>query len=249
MVDVIIAWAKKYKKHVMFLKLDFEKAFYSLSWSILFSVLEQMGFSSKWRTCIYFCLDSAFALVLVNGSPIKEFNIQREFEVSTLIPQGCNSSFIARVPKVDDPLVVGDFRPISLIGKIIAKILANRLSRVVSSVVGDVQMAYIKGRQLIDGPLMVDVIIAWAKKYKKHVMFLKLDFEKAFYSLSWSILFSVLEQMGFSSKWRTCIYFCLDSAFALVLVNGSPIKEFNIQRGLRKGDPLSLFCLFWQLKL
>nr|GFB03631.1 reverse transcriptase domain, reverse transcriptase zinc-binding domain protein [Tanacetum cinerariifolium] len=117
-----------------------------------------------------------------------------------------------------------------LIGKIIAKILANRLSRVVSSVVGDVQMAYIKGRQLIDGPLMVDVIIAWAKKYKKRVMFLKLDFENAFDSLSWSILFSVLEQMGFSSKWRTCIHFCLDSAFALVLVIRSPIKEFNIQR-------------------
>nr|GEV11902.1 hypothetical protein [Tanacetum cinerariifolium] len=156
-----------------------------------------------------------------------------EFEVSTLIPRGCNSSFIALVPKVDNPLVVGDFRPISLIGsqyKIIAKILANRLSRVVSLVVGDVQMAYIKGHQIIDGPLMVDEIIAWAKKYKKRVMFLKLDFEKAFDSLSWSFLFSVLVQMGFGSKWRTWIHSFLDLAFALVLVNGSLTKEFKIQR-------------------
>ncbi|GJV37784.1 RNA-directed DNA polymerase, eukaryota, reverse transcriptase zinc-binding domain protein [Tanacetum coccineum] len=168
----------------------------------------------------------------------------RHIEVSGLIPRGCNSSFITLVPKVDDPLVVGEFRPISLIGcqyKIISKILANRLSQVVSSEVSDVQMAYIKNRQIIDGPLMVDEIIAWAKKHKGRLMFLKVDFEKAFDLLRWSFLFSVLEQMGFSSKWRNWIHSCLKSAFASVLANGSPTNEFKIEKGLRQGDPLSPF--------
>nr|GFA71353.1 hypothetical protein [Tanacetum cinerariifolium] len=51
-------------------------------------------------------------------------------------------------PVVEDPLVIYEFRPISLIEsqyKIISKILANFLSLVVSLVVSDVQMAYIKG--------------------------------------------------------------------------------------------------------
>ncbi|GJZ85653.1 putative RNA-directed DNA polymerase [Tanacetum coccineum] len=131
----------------------------------------------------------------------------KEFDNTAYIPRGCNSSFITLIPKIDDPLTIGEFRPISLIGcqyKIIAKILANRLSLFIPSVIGEVQMAYIKGRQIIDGPLIVDEIISWAKKYKKHLMFLK-------------------------------------SAFASVLINGSPTKEFKVEKGLRQGDLLSPF--------
>ncbi|GJW45032.1 putative RNA-directed DNA polymerase, eukaryota, reverse transcriptase zinc-binding domain protein [Tanacetum coccineum] len=62
-------------------------------------------------------------------------------------------------------------------------------------------MAFIKGRQIVDGPLIVNEIIAWAKKHKKRLMFLKVDFEKAFDSLSWPFLFSIMEQVGFSREW------------------------------------------------
>ena len=75
----------------------------------------------------------------------------KRFEIEGFLPRGCNSSFIALVPKCEGPLHIKDFRPISLIGcqyKVIAKLLANRLLQVVS----DVQTAYIKGRQIIDGP-------------------------------------------------------------------------------------------------
>ncbi|GJS38442.1 hypothetical protein Tco_0563485 [Tanacetum coccineum] len=57
------------------------------------------------------------------------------------IPKGCNSSFIALIPKIPDANMVKDFRPISLIGslyKIIAKILANRLVGVLGDIVNEV---------------------------------------------------------------------------------------------------------------
>ncbi|GJY25068.1 RNA-directed DNA polymerase, eukaryota, reverse transcriptase zinc-binding domain protein [Tanacetum coccineum] len=72
-------------------------------------------------------------------------------------------------------------------------------------------------------------------------MLFKVDFKKAFDSLSWNFLLSILEQMGFSAKWRNWIYSLLNSAFASVLVNKSPTNEFKLERGLRQGDPHSPF--------
>ncbi|GJY66956.1 putative RNA-directed DNA polymerase [Tanacetum coccineum] len=119
----------------------------------------------------------------------------REFEMTSFLLRGCNSYFIALVPKVEDPLIINDFRPISLIGrqyKILANILANRLAMVIPSVVSEAQTAFIKGRQIINGSLMVDEIISWAKVYKKKIFLLKVDFEKSFDTLSWSFLDSIM---------------------------------------------------------
>nr|GEY47068.1 RNA-directed DNA polymerase, eukaryota, reverse transcriptase zinc-binding domain protein [Tanacetum cinerariifolium] len=75
------------------------------------------------------------------------------------IPNGCNSYFIALIPKVPDANLVKDFRPISLIGsmyKIIAKILANRLVGVLRDIVNEVQSVFITERQILDGPFILN---------------------------------------------------------------------------------------------
>ncbi|GJU86306.1 RNA-directed DNA polymerase, eukaryota, reverse transcriptase zinc-binding domain protein [Tanacetum coccineum] len=164
-------------------------------------------------------------------------NYVNDFHGLPHIPRGCNSSFITLVPKVDDPITIGDFRPISLIGcqhKIIAKVLANRLATVIPSVIGEVQMAFLKGHQITDGPLLVKEIVSWAWKRKKKLLIFKVDFEKAFDSLSWSFLDSIMDQMGFGAKWKTWIQVCLNSAYTSILINESPTKEFKIEKGLRK---------------
>nr|GFB04390.1 RNA-directed DNA polymerase, eukaryota, reverse transcriptase zinc-binding domain protein [Tanacetum cinerariifolium] len=76
---------------------------------------------------------------------------------------GCNSSFVALIPKVLYPKVVSDYHPISLIGslyKVVTKILATRLSLVISDLISDVQTAFLPNRQILDGPFIINEILA-----------------------------------------------------------------------------------------
>nr|GEX57497.1 putative RNA-directed DNA polymerase, eukaryota, reverse transcriptase zinc-binding domain protein [Tanacetum cinerariifolium] len=99
------------------------------------------------------------------------------------LPKGCNSSFIALIQKTQNAKTVKDFRPISLIGslyKIIAKILANRLSFVIPDLISDVQLAFISNRQILDGPFILNELLSWCKYKKLKAMVFKVDFETAF---------------------------------------------------------------------
>lgn len=72
-------------------------------------------------------------------------------------------------------------------------------------------------------------------------MILKLDFQKAYDNLNWNFLLDMLGKFGFPEKWISWVRECLSSAFVSVLVNGSAIGEFRMEKGLRQGDPLSPF--------
>nr|GEU85985.1 hypothetical protein [Tanacetum cinerariifolium] len=151
------------------------------------------------------------------------------------IPSGCNSSFIALILKVPDANLVKDFRPISLIGsiyKIIAKILTNRLVIVLGDIVDEVEPAFIAGRQMLDGPFILNDVLQWCYKKKTKSLIFKVDFEKAYDSVRWDFLDDVLKKFGFGNKWCNWIQCCLTSSRGSILVNGSPTDEFQFYKGL-----------------
>ncbi|GJW06526.1 RNA-directed DNA polymerase, eukaryota [Tanacetum coccineum] len=157
---------------------------------------------------------------------------------------GCNSSFITIIPKILDPKVVNDFRPISLIGciyKTVTKILASRLSMVISSLISDVQTAFLSNRQILDGPFIINEILSRCKTKKQETMIFKVDFAKAYDSIRWDYLDDVLLSFGFGIKWRSWIRGSLVSSKSSILVNGSPTSEFHSHCGLKQGDPLAPF--------
>ena len=78
-------------------------------------------------------------------------------------------TWVVLVPKVDNAMEIKDFRPISMVGclyKIIAKILANRLKRVMPALVGETQSTFVSGRQILDGALISNEAVWWLKKAK-----------------------------------------------------------------------------------
>ncbi|GJT95774.1 putative RNA-directed DNA polymerase, eukaryota, reverse transcriptase zinc-binding domain protein [Tanacetum coccineum] len=155
----------------------------------------------------------SFAFVKKYWDIIKKdlYDFINSFFASCDMPYRANFSFFTLIPKVNNPTLITNFRPISLIDihyKIIAKILAKRLSKVIDKIVSKEQSTFIAGRQILDGPI---------------------------------ILNHILDSLDFGLKWRSWIKTCLSSSRASILVNGSPTSEFSINRGLRLGDPLSPF--------
>ncbi|GJZ39038.1 putative RNA-directed DNA polymerase [Tanacetum coccineum] len=164
-------------------------------------------------------------------------------------PDGFNFKFIKTYWNVIKDDVVNCVKYFETSGKLAAgcnpSFILLRLARVISSVISPNQTAFIAGRQILDGCLVANEIIRMAKSEGHKLLLFKVDFEKAFDSVNWSFLQDIIRQMRFGAKWRKWIGACLSSASISVLINGSPSKEFKMEKGLRQGDPLStlLFLL------
>ncbi|KAI3775666.1 hypothetical protein L1987_45415 [Smallanthus sonchifolius] len=171
-------------------------------------------------------------------------SIMKNFFRTGIINRGVGSSFISLIPKVSDPTDLGEYRPINLIGvisKVISKVLANRLKKVMGKVTHETESAFLSGRYILDGPLIISEILAWATRMGKELFMFKIDFEKAYDNVHWEFLISVMRQMKFLEKWCMWIKGVLESARSSVLVNGSPTFEFGCGKGIRQGDPMSPF--------
>ncbi|KAK3231055.1 hypothetical protein Dsin_002936 [Dipteronia sinensis] len=73
----------------------------------------------------------------------------QEFHKNGSVVKKINHTFIALIPKIPNLKAMGDYRPISLMGsmfKVVAKTLANRIKKVMDSVIGESQMTFVKGR-------------------------------------------------------------------------------------------------------
>ncbi|KAJ9553900.1 hypothetical protein OSB04_017945 [Centaurea solstitialis] len=132
---------------------------------------------------------------------------------------GCNSSFLTLIPKTSNPCGLSDFRPISLIGvfyKVVTKVLAQRLKKVIANVISEPQSAFIKNRNILDGMLIANEVVDFVRNKRRK---------------GWAS----------AKKWIGWISACLKSSSMSVLINGSPTKEFLMGKGLWQGDPLAPF--------
>lgn len=164
----------------------------------------------------------------------------RYFHDGSVLSKSITSSFMALIPKFDNPLGLDDYRSICLVGciyEILSKLLAGRLKKVFSLS----QNTVVPRRILLDGVLIANERVHYTVKKKKSCLLFKVDFEKAYDKVSWHFLRFMLISMGFGEEWLKWLEAMVFNSHMSVMVNGSPTKYFRVEKGLRQGDPIYPF--------
>jgi hypothetical protein len=116
-----------------------------------------------------------------------------------------NDAYMILLKKKNNPAVIKDYRPISLIhsfGKLITKCLPRRLATVLDRLVHSNQSAFIKGRSIHDNFRSVQLTCKALHQRHNPCLLLKIDIAKAFDTLACTFLLDVLRHMGFGQRWR-----------------------------------------------
>ena len=150
---------------------------------------------------------------------------------------------IALLDKPDKNLLqISNWRPLTMLScdyKIFAKIVANRLSLVLPTIIHGDQKGFMKGRKITQNLLELSSIIEYCENNDIPAYVLSIDFRKAFDSVEWPALFHVMEKFNFGPKFIQLVKLCLQDFSTSVLNHGYRSEFFLVTRGLKQGCPLS----------
>jgi hypothetical protein len=149
-------------------------------------------------------------------------NLIRSFEEGDLNLDGINFAMITLIPKEPEAKILKKFRPISLFNcsfKIFDKLLNNRLITVADRLISSNQTTFIKGKYILESVVAAHEIIHEVHTSKESKVILKLDYEKTYDRVCWSLLTDMLQSRGFGATWISWITKIVEGGSICVRIN------------------------------
>jgi hypothetical protein len=199
------------------------------------------GFTADFYKFFWAMLHPALFDSLTNALEKGQLSIDQKRGIINLIPK-----------KDKDPRLLKNWRPISLLNtdyKIITKLLANRVKQVLPSVINSDQVAYLKKRFIGQNIRTILDIMGYTKLMDKEGIIAFLDFEKAFDTINWDVIYNVLLLFNLGPTFISWVKVIYKESEACVTNNGFSSPFFKLHRGVRQGFPLSAYLFIMVVEL
>ena len=145
---------------------------------------------------------------------------------------------ISLIPKANkDPEYLQNWCPITLLNqdyKYLAKCLSERCKKVLPGIIGTDQNGFVPGRVIGTNIHRALNLIEHCKENRINGVLVNIDYEKAFNSVEWSLVYKALQYFGFPEKfiqWVKTLYTNIGTG---IMNNGHLSEFFKPERVVRK---------------
>ena len=146
--------------------------------------------------------------------------------------------------KGKDRSFLDDWRPISLVNvdaKIMSKAIATRIKNALPNIIHHNQTGFIEDRYIGETVRSIFDIMDFTAKQDIPGLLIFIDFRKAFDSLERNFLQRCLESFNFGPNFIRWVMTFYKNIQGCIINSGITSNYFTIERGVRQGDPLSLY--------
>ena len=147
---------------------------------------------------------------------------------------------------------LNNWRPISLTNtdyKLLAKLLAIRLSSVILDLISEDQVGFMKGRNIGNIIRMIDDTINYLDSKEKPGILFALDYKAAFDTISKEFILWSFERFNFGHKYIKWVKVLMHNTNSCVHYMGWLSETIEIQAGIRQGCPFSPMAFVLALEI
>jgi len=152
--------------------------------------------------------------------------------------------------KKKDPDVISNYRPITLLNmdyKILTKIMALQLMEKAQTMVHEDQAGFIPKRSIFNHIRLVKALITYAELAEEDGTIIALDQEKVYDKIRHDYLWITLKTFGVPQFFIKTVQELYQNANTIVTINRNLSTPFQVERGVRQGDPL--LCVLFNLAI